>query len=78
MKTKMTYLNFHFQEQSELNYIEIEFKPQSDRCKYYIHGTKDKTEYSEIDFEVIAEPLPSSESEIESDDENDPVSERMP
>ncbi|VDH95494.1 Hypothetical predicted protein [Mytilus galloprovincialis] len=65
-------------EQSELNYIEIEFKPQSDRCKYYIHGTKDKTEYSEIDFEVIAEPLPSSESEIESDDENDPVSERMP
>lgn len=65
----MVYICFFLQKPSELNYIEIELDPIPQDRKFYIHGNDNRTEYSEIEFGVVGDPLLFSESET--DDDND-------
>ncbi|CAC5357888.1 DSCAM [Mytilus coruscus] len=55
------------EEFSELNYIELELDPIAQGRTFCIHGKDNRTEYSEINFRIIGDPLKWSDSDDDSD-----------
>lgn len=56
-----------------MNYIDIELNQIPEKHRFYIHGHNNRTEYSDIEFGVIGDPLSSSESEMDDDNDIDTI-----